>query len=127
MDHRNDIEPFSSIDIDDYDVPPLPKVEDNRGYIYIVVDTAFPNHFKMGRTICMKKRLMQYNSDKPFPTTKLYAISRMFTDANMVEKKILEKMYEVTPATTFSREWFALNHLGICVDLVKEAETHFSS
>ena len=80
---------FSEIDLDDYEVAPLPKEPDNRGYIYLLEDLAFPGFIKIGRTICMKKRLMQYNADRPYNTVQLIALTEEFHDANNVEKKML--------------------------------------
>lgn len=116
---------FSDIDLDDYEVPPAPKFVETRGYIYIIQDSVFPGFFKLGRTQSLKKRLMQYNNDKPFPTASYINFSPMFLDAITVEEKILERMYLETPPTTFSREWFTLEHLERAQELIQQAEGHF--
>ena len=116
---------FSDIDLDEYEVPPAPKYIETRGYVYIIQDSVFPGFFKLGRTQSLKKRLMQYNSDKPFPTTSYICFSVMFSDAITVEEKILEKLYQETPPTTFSREWFTVNHLQRAQELIQQAEEYF--
>jgi hypothetical protein len=117
---------FLNVDIDDLEVPPLPRAPaDTRGFIYLVEDTAFPDHIKIGRTINMKKRMAVYNSDKPFNTTKLIAVSRVFDNANYVEKKILEHLYAHTSPTTLSREWFEMVHKELCLTLINDAEGAF--
>jgi len=116
---------FNNVDIEDYEVPPLVKEVDARGYIYILADTAFPGYIKVGRTINMKKRLAMYNADKPFKTSKLIAISRMFEDAIHAEKKILEYLYNNTSPTTLSREWFEAENTNICLRLILDAESTF--
>ncbi len=116
---------FLNVDVDQFEVAPLPKVTDNRGFIYLVEDTAFPGYVKIGRTINMKKRLAIYNSDKPFNTTRLIAISKEFTDVTYVEKKILEHMYAKTSPTTLSREWFESANAYLLKKLMSDAEQAF--
>ena len=118
-------ETFSSLELDDFEVQPLPKEVDNRGYIYVVIDKAFPSHTKIGRTQSIKKRLMAYNADKPFPTTSLKIISAEFVNVNQVEKAILDKLYAATPPSTFSREWFDSAWAPMMEELIKEAESYF--
>ncbi|CAL9958046.1 hypothetical protein VPHD518_0033 [Vibrio phage D518] len=116
---------FSNSDIKDFTVPPRPA--DKRGFVYIVLDSVFPDEFKMGITINVHKRLQQYNSDKPRKTAKVHFVSVMFEDADMVETKILEAMYDRTPPTTMSREWFPIQYLDEAVFLVEEAERNFTN
>ncbi len=121
----NSIEAFKELDLGNFSVEPLVKLPtppDNRGFIYIVVDSAFPRHFKLGRTIDMKKRLMQYNSDKPYPTARVAVISDMFEDVVSVEKDILKYLYHSSPPTTFSREWFYLDLYDDATNIIKLAE-----
>jgi len=118
-------EVFTSNSIKDFVVEDLPKVVDTRGFIYIVQDSVFPNHFKIGRTCDMYKRLLAYNSDKPYPTTNLTHISKEFKDCVLVETKILEHLYSKTSPTTFKKEWFDIVHLGLAMDLIEKAEVHF--
>ena len=116
---------FNNVDIEDYEVPTLAKLVDARGYIYLLEDTAYPGYIKIGRTINMKKRLAMYNADKPFKSSKLVAISRMFEDAIHAEKKILEYLYNNTAPTTLSREWFQAENTNICLRLITDAEKSF--
>lgn len=117
--------PLVGLDPAKYSVPPLPKQVDTRGFIYIVLDKAFPEHFKIGKTTDMAKRLMAYNSDRPYKTVSVHMISNMFTDVDDTESRILKALYTKTPPTTFSREWFPIEFLSVAYDLVVEAENTF--
>lgn len=114
---------FNPNDLKDFTVPP--RAPDKRGYIYIVLDSVFPDEFKMGVTINVHKRLQQYNSDKPRKTAKVHYVSAMFADAELVETKILEAMYDRTPPTTMSKEWFEMKFLDEAIFLIEEAEKEF--
>lgn len=114
---------FSSSDLKDFTVPP--KAPDKRGFVYIVLDSVFPDEFKIGITINVHKRLQQYNSDKPRKTAKVHYVSVMFDDADMVETKILEAMYDRTPPTTMSKEWFEMKYLDEAIFLIETAEKEF--
>ncbi len=118
---------FADLDAEKYSVPPLtPPPKDKRGYIYIITDKAFPDCFKIGRTIDMKKRQAAYNSDRPYPTAYLHCVSELFTDAHEVEKLLLAALYKNTPATTFSKEWFPISFLETAERYIGQAESHFS-
>lgn len=95
------------------------------GFMYIVLDSAYPDHFKIGRTIDMGKRLASYNSDKPYPSASLHAITSEFLDIVDVEFKILKHMYDNTSPTTFKKEWFSIEHLDDALELLIEAESYF--
>lgn len=118
-------ETFNKLDLDDYEIPPPPKYVETRGFMYVIKDSAFPDFVKIGRTQNVKKRLMQYNADKPYPTSELVCISREFEDVITVEKKILGNLYKKTPPSTFSREWFPIEFIGDCLHLIEEAEDYF--
>lgn len=98
----------------------------DKGYIYIVLDKAFPKHFKIGRTTDLSKRLSAYNADKPYPSTYVYVVSREFEEVSIVEKSIIKKLYQETPSTTFSKEWFLIDYLELAIDLIEEAEILFN-
>ena len=116
---------FSLVDLTQYVIPPLPKVIDTRGYLYILTDTVFDGYFKIGRTIDLNKRLQLYNADKPFRTTFVHAVSKPFHNAQEVESKVIKAMYKVTSPTTFSKEWFLIEHLEQAITFIKQAETAF--
>lgn len=117
-----DSEELTEFNIGDYSVPPLEKYIDRRGYIYILFDSIFPNFIKVGRTYDCKKRLIGYNSDKPYPTAKMIYISEMFEDVNEIERRILAYMYDKTQPTTLSKEWFEIKHLEKIINIVQKAE-----
>jgi hypothetical protein len=116
---------FPSIDLEDFIIEPLPKIIDNRGYLYIGIDSAYPDYIKIGRTGDLSKRLTQYNSDKPFPTFTYITISRLYKDCHYVEKKILEALYGVARPTTLKYEWFEKSILDIANNFLLEAEDVF--
>lgn len=117
---------FPAVDLARLTIPTMPPPpKDLRGYIYIVLDSAFPEHFKIGKTADMQKRLAAYNTDKPFKTTRVYCISSLFTDVHTVETKILNVLYSNTKPTTFSKEWFEIEYLDFAKDIIEEAEGRF--
>ena len=103
----------------------VPKYVETRGFIYILQDKAFPEFFKIGRTADMLKRLAEYNSDKPYPSTYLTHISKCFADVISVEKKILEYLYKTTSPTAFKLEWFEIAQLPLAIQLLEDAEDYF--
>lgn len=117
-----DTEELTEFNIADYSVPPLEKYTDRRGYIYVLFDSIFPDYIKVGRTSDCKKRLVGYNSDKPYPTAKMLFISDMFEDVNEVERRILAYMYDNTPPTTLSKEWFEIQHKEKILKIIEKAE-----
>lgn len=113
---------LSDFNICDYVTPPLEKYTDRRGFIYILFDDIFPNYIKVGRTSNCKNRLTGYNSDKPYPTAKMLFISKMFEDSHEVERRILAYMYDNTPPTTLTKEWFEIEHKDMLIEIIEKAE-----
>ncbi|WXB47978.1 hypothetical protein WCWAEYFT_CDS0276 [Vibrio phage VB_VaC_TDDLMA] len=118
---------LADFNIADYSTPPLEKYTDRRGYLYIVFDSAFPDYIKVGRTSDCKKRLIGYNSDRPYPTVKMLFISEMFEDVNEMERRVLSYMYDNTPPTTLSKEWFEIQHKDKLIEIIEKAEREYSS
>lgn len=110
----------------EFSVEPQPKYTETRGYIYLVQDSVFPDHIKIGRTADIVKRLVSYNNPKPFPTARLVCISRQFADVISVEARILEALYKIIEPTTFRKEWFEIKHKDLCISAIQEAEIFFS-
>lgn len=117
-----DTEDLTEFNIAEFCTPPLEKYIDRRGYIYILFDSNFPEYIKVGRTGDCKKRLIGYNSDKPFPTAKMQYISKLFEDVNEIERRILAYMYDNTPPTTLSKEWFEIKHKEKLIKIIEKAE-----
>lgn len=113
---------FDDFDMGEYAID---KYVESRGWIYLVQDDAFQGFVKIGRTSNMYKRLLDYNADKPFPTTKVHSMSERFDDVIHVEKKILEYLYREIQPTTFRKEWFEDKYLSMIIDTIKEAEVYF--
>lgn len=113
---------LQDFDLQDFQVEPFKYVE-RRGYMYILVDSVFPDYVKVGRTQNVYKRLQAYNSDKPYPTAKIIYISRLFDDCHEVEKKVLQYLYDCTNPTTLSKEWFEIKHKDLIIDIITKQES----
>ena len=113
---------LTEFDISDFCTPPLEKYTDRRGFMYILFDSNFPDYIKVGRTADCKKRLLGYNSDKPYPTAKMLFISKMFEDVHDVERRVLNYMYDHTAPTTLSKEWFMIEHKDKLITIIEKAE-----
>lgn len=118
-----DTEELTEFNLGDYVTPPLEKYTDRRGFMYVLYDEKFPEYIKVGRTADCKRRLIGYNSDKPHPTAKMLFISDMFEDVNEVERRILAYMYDHTPPTTLSKEWFEIEHKDKIIKIIEKAES----
>lgn len=118
-------EELTEFNIKEYKTPPLDKYVDRRGYLYIVYDSIFPDYIKVGRTQDCHKRLVQYNADKPYPTAKMLFISDMFEDVNEMERRVLAYMYDNTPPTTLSKEWFEYQHKEKLIKIIEKAELEY--
>ena len=90
--------------------------------MYVLFDSNFPDYIKVGRTADCKKRLLGYNSDKPYPTAKMLFISKMFEDVHDVERRVLNYMYDHTAPTTLSKEWFMIEHKDKLITIIEKAE-----
>ena len=114
---------FDDFDMGEYAIE---KYVEKRGWIYVVKDTAFSEFVKIGRTSNMYKRLADYNADKPHSTTVVVGMSEEFTNVIHVEKKIVDHLYKTIEPTTFKKEWFHVDNLGLILDTIKEAERYFN-
>jgi hypothetical protein len=115
-------EKLTEFDLENFTRPLVEKYIDKRGYLYILYDSKFPEFIKVGRTSNCKTRLIGYNSDKPFPTAKMLYISKLFENANEMERRILAFMYDCTSPTTLSREWFMIEHKKQLIEIIEKAE-----
>jgi hypothetical protein len=64
----------------DLNIYSVEKLIDKRGFMYILYDDIFPEYIKVGRTSDVHKRLLGYNSDKPFRTARMLYVSCLFED-----------------------------------------------
>lgn len=115
-------EELAEFDLRSYKIPPLEKYIDRRGHLYILYDSAYPEYIKVGRTQDLHKRLVQYNADKPYPTAKMLYVSKMFENVNEMERRILSYMYDNTPPTTLTKEWFFSEHKEKIIKIIEKAE-----
>ena len=120
-------EVFPEDRIQDFLVDPVPRYIEKRGWIYIILDSVYPDHLKIGRTSDLGKRLTNYNTLKPFPTASVLCISGPYPDVILVETKILDYLYTNTRPTTFKKEWFEIQHKKLCITTIEEAERVFLS
>jgi len=116
---------LQSIDLKTLALPALPKVTDTRGYLYIVKDSVFPDHVKVGRTSDPAKRLAAYNSDKPYPTATFLYITEPLKNVVEAERAVLAELYKEIQPTTFRLEWFEVKYQQLILDWLYEAEAHF--
>ena len=79
----------------------------------------------MLKTQNMKKRLAQYNQDKPYPTTRLHAISEMFEDVGLAERNVLQAVYRFISPVAATKEWFTIEHIEEITQLATDAEGFF--
>lgn len=107
----------------DLNIYSVEKLIDKRGFMYILYDDIFPEYIKVGRTSDVHKRLLGYNSDKPFRTARMLYVSCLFEDQNEVEKTVLDYLYSVTSPTTLTREWFLVEHLELIKETIEKLES----
>lgn len=112
-------EELEHVDLNEYS---LEKDVDRRGFMYILYDEIFPDYIKVGRTSDVQKRLLGYNSDKPYRTARMLYVSSLFTDQNQTEKAVLDYLYSVTQPTTLSREWFMYEHINTIKETIEKLE-----
>lgn len=110
---------FNPLDLKEFVIP---KYVEKRGFLYVLVDNAFPKHFKVGRTADVAKRLEAYNAHKPYLTAEMYWLSKEFIDVIKVEEILLKYLYSEIRPTTFRKEWFEIVNLGMVLKLVQEIE-----
>jgi len=111
--------------LSEYDVPaipPPPKQVDTRGYLYLLVDSAYPEYIKIGKTASPRKRLQTYNSDRPIATCRFINISELFLNCTTVEKVILTQVHLDIQPIGKSTEWFAIEHKQTLIDWIIKAE-----
>ncbi len=103
-------------------LPPIIKYVERRGFLYIVLDTAYPEWCKIGKTVNLASRLTGYNKDRPIATAFFSVVSLPFKDATSVESIILEQMYKTINSSSKSKEWFDIKHYTTLVDWIRRAE-----
>lgn len=111
--------------LDDFTLEPFEKPiipKDMRGYLYIVEDSVFPDHIKIGRANDLKKRLAAYNTDKPYSTVRYSCISLPFVNVISAESLVLEKIYEEIVPIGNKLEWFDVSNRKLLEKWIKIAE-----
>ncbi len=117
---------LSEMALGDYhSYPSFQKIDITRGYIYLLIDSSFPEYIKLGMTRDLKRRYKEYNQHKPYNTATFIAVSDVFANVVKVEKKILEVLLkEIHPIGT-KFEWFETKHEDRLKEIIEEAEQHF--
>ena len=100
------------------------KTSGTSGYLYLLRNSQYPNHIKIGLTRDLSKRLDTYNCTLPFPSARYTYISKPFEDVVSAEKLLLDYIYKNTDPTTFRKEWFEIKHEDFLLDLIQQAETN---
>ena len=103
--------------LSDFDID---KYKETRGYIYLLVDSKFPEYIKIGRTFNPSDRLVAYNGDKPFDTCRFVAISKPFVDVISVEREIIVTARFNNP--TARLEWFDVSKTKELLELIHQME-----
>ena len=111
-------------------VPPLPpvaKIKDQRGFIYIVVDTKYPELLKVGKTIDFVKRVKTYNVDRPYEDVRPVLCTRLIQNVEHVERHLKNFLGEKYGSAGKSQEWFNVEaFLDICKILEEEYDHSYT-
>jgi len=119
----NHIDNTMPVDLAHIVVPPLPpQPRDTRGYLYIVKDANFPKHFKFGLTINMDKRIVAYDTDKPYPTCTVFCVSALLKDAKTAESMIKRYMAGKLKGKVSRQEWYPLHYISTVESLIQQIE-----
>ncbi len=110
------------VSLHDLAIPSLEKVVDKRGYMYLLIDSVFPDYIKIGRTSDPRKRLMSYNSDRPLDTCRYILITSAFVDVHKIEEVILQQLYLHISSSVKSKEWFEIKHKDLLIEWLHKAE-----
>lgn len=105
--------------------PSVEKVTLTRGYIYLLVDSSYPNYVKLGMTRDLKRRYKEYNQHKPYNTAEFITVSEVFADAVKVERKILEALVKNIQPIGAKLEWFEVKHREYLEEIIQDAENSF--
>lgn len=105
-----------------YKLPEFEKVIDRRGFLYIILDRAYPEWCKIGRTNNLISRLTDYNKNRPIKTAYYSVVSEAFMDVVSVEAVVLEQLYVELQPSARACEWFAIEHYDLLIFWIKRAE-----
>jgi len=99
-------------------------MEMDSGYLYIFIDEAFPNYVKVGKSRDPYNRLNQYNTDKPYKSTKPIYISRPLKYVGNIENEVLKHLRAVLIVDDIitAREWFNKDNLDYIKETIKSYE-----
>jgi len=109
---------------DDYLVPVLPKEKDSRGFIYIVVDTKYPELLKVGKTQDFVKRVKTYNVDRPYEDVNPILCTRMIKNVDYVEAFIKSEISRAYSSVGKSKEWFPRKCLKDILEILENTFDH---
>ena len=115
-------------------IPPLNLItEDNlvkyiecRGFIYLLINLAYPEYIKIGRTFSLKNRMRQYSKHLPKTDIFLVAYTEAFVDVKTVEDRIVEKLDHKYTSIRWKKEWYPIEAKDDCLQLMQSAEKYFS-
>lgn len=66
------------------------KSKMKNGYIYVLVDSVYPDTIKIGYTGDLTKRIQHFNRNKPYKTAKYIHTSVLLNDVCAAYRKIFE-------------------------------------
>lgn len=85
------------------------KKTSKKGHVYVLVDSAYPQHIKMGYTEDLEKRLRHINSNKPFKTAEYIYTSEKCDDVirayNRIQILLIEDNDYVNGARGLKKGW----------------------
>jgi hypothetical protein len=76
---------------------------DSSGFIYLLVNPAFPEWVKVGKTIDTKRRLRNYQTGDPF---RLYRLVKVWPTPDRHRDEALAELYLEWGAVDQQGEWF---------------------
>jgi len=97
------------------------------GFMYVLIDSTFPELIKIGCTTNLAQRIWYYNENKPIDTCSYVYTSKEFKNVFTVEKHILKSIKAFVKPIQNKKEWFSLHQRDKLIDFIRKFETKFSS
>lgn len=74
------------------------------GYVYCVYSPTFPEFIKVGKTVNLQKRLVQYNTSNPYSDFIFLSVSEFCLNSSEIETAIINVLGKNN--SLVGREWF---------------------
>ena len=99
----------------------------SEGYMYVLVDSAFPEYIKIGYTTNPENRVRDYNKARPLDTCMYVYVSALLDNILKIEKNILIGMSMFTRPTPGRKEWFPIEYKEKLIAKIKVAEENIDN